>query len=92
MGGIEKIALNLSTRLGNKLDKGEEEKAILNYGLFIIMHTFIGIIITLLVGLITGMLIEILLITITSALFKRYTGGVHASTPEICLIIGLYYH
>ena len=48
MGGIEKIALNLSTRLGNKLDKGEEEKAILNYGLFIIMHTFIGIIITLL--------------------------------------------
>ena len=89
MGGIEKIALNLSTRLGNKLDKGEEEKAILNYGLFIIMHTFIGIIITLLVGLITGMLIEILLITITSALFKRYTGGVHASTPEICLIIGV---
>lgn len=89
MGGIEKIALNLSTRLGNKLDKGEEEKAILNYGLFIIMHTFIGIIIILLVGLITGMLIEILLITITSALFKRYTGGVHASTPEICLIIGV---
>ena len=89
MGGIEKIALNLSTRLGNKLDKGEEEKAILNYGLFIIMHTFIGLIITLLVGLITGMLIEILLITITSALFKRYTGGVHASTPEICLIIGV---
>lgn len=89
MGGIEKISLNLSTRLGNKLDKGEEEKAILNYGLFIIMHTFIGIIITLLVGLITGMLIEILLITITSALFKRYTGGVHASTPEICLIIGV---
>ena len=89
MGGIEKIALNLSTRLGNKLDKGEEEKAILNYGLFIIMHTFIGIIITLLVGLITGMLIEILLITITSALFKRYTGGSHASTPERCLIIGV---
>ena len=35
------------------------------------------------------MIIEISLITITSALFKRYTGGVHASTPEICLIIGI---
>ena len=54
-----------------------------------IIHTFIGIIITILVGLITGMIIEISLITITSALFKRYTGGVHASTPEICLIIGI---
>ena len=48
-----------------------------------------GIITTLLVGLITGMVIEISLITITSALFKRYTGGAHASTPERCLIIGV---
>lgn len=89
MGVIDKISLNLSTRLGDRLDKDEEEKAVLNYGLFMIMHTFIGIIITILVGLITGMVIEISLITITSALFKRYTGGVHASTPERCLIIGV---
>lgn len=89
MGVIDKISLNLSTRLGDRLDKDEEEKAVLNYGLFMIIHTFLGIILTILVGLITGMIIEISLITITSALFKRYTGGVHASTPEICLIIGI---
>ena len=89
MGVIDKISLNLSTRLGDRLNKDEEEKAVLNYGLFMIIHTFIGIIITILVGLITGMIIEISLITITSALFKRYTGCVHASTPEICLIIGI---
>lgn len=89
MSIIENVSLNLSTNLGNKLNKDEEEKAILNYGLFIIIHTVIAIMITVLVGLITGMVIEILLITITSALFKRYTGGVHASTPERCLIIGL---
>ena len=89
MGVIDKISLNLSTRLGDRLNKDEEEKAVLNYGSFMIIHTFIGIIITILVGLMTGMIIEISLITITSALFKRYTGGVHASTPEICLIIGI---
>lgn len=89
MGVIDKISLNLSTRLGDRLNKDEEEKSVLNYGLFMIIHTFIGIIITILVGLITGMIIEISLIIITSALFKRYTGGVHASTPEICLIIGI---
>ncbi|WP_286316511.1 accessory gene regulator ArgB-like protein [Romboutsia ilealis] len=89
MSIIDKIALNLSTRLGDRLEKDEEEKAILNYGLFMIIHTFIGIILTILVGLITGMIIEILVITITGALFKRYTGGAHASTPEICLIIGI---
>ena len=91
MGIIEKVSLNLSTKLGNILDKDEEEKSVLNYGLFIIIHTIIGIIITILVGLITGMVIEISLITITSALFKRYTGGVHASTPEVCLTIGVIF-
>lgn len=89
MGIIEEVSSNLSTKLGNRLDKNEEEKEILNYGLFIIIHTFIAIIITILIGLITGMIIEISLITVTSALFKRYTGGVHASTPERCLIIGV---
>lgn len=89
MGAIESISLNLSTKLGDKLNKTDEEKEVLNYGLFIIMHTFIAIVMTLLVGLITGMLIEITLISITSAMFKRYTGGVHASTPEICLVISV---
>lgn len=89
MGIIGKVSLKLSTKLGNKLDKNEEEKEILNYGLFIIIHTFTAIMITILVGLLTGMVIEISLITITSALFKRYTGGVHASTPGRCLIIGV---
>ena len=89
MGIIEKISLNLSTRLGDRLDKDEEEKLVLNYGLFMIIHTFIALVITLLVGLMTGMLIEITLISVTSSIFKRYTGGVHSSTPEICLIISV---
>lgn len=89
MGIIESISISLSTKLGDKLEKTEEEKSVLNYGLFIIIHTFIAMVITLLVGLITGMLIEITLISITSAMFKRYTGGVHASTPEICLVISV---
>ena len=31
MGVIDKISLNLSTRLGDRLNKDEEEKAVLNY-------------------------------------------------------------
>ena len=68
MGVIDKIAIDLSTKLGDKLQKSIEEKAVLRYGLFIIIHT---------------------LISITGAWFKRYTGGVHATTPERCLAIGL---
>ncbi len=89
MGIIDKISTHLSTKLGDKLEKNKEEKAVLNYGLFIVIHTLMGIILTILTGIITGMTIEIIIISITSAWFKRYTGGVHATTPERCLVIGL---
>lgn len=89
MGIIGKISLNLSTKLGNRLNKDCEEIEVLNYGLFMIIHTILGMILTVLVGIITGLTLEIVIITITGALFKRYTGGAHASTPERCLIIGI---
>lgn len=87
MGFIEKISLNLSENLGDKLNKNKEEKAILNYGLFVVIHTLMGIILTALIGIVTGMIIEIIMISITSSWFKRYTGGVHATTPERCLFV-----
>lgn len=89
MGGIEKISLNLSDKLGRKLNKTSEEKAVLNYGLFIMLHTSIGVITTFFVGLVTGMVLEMMIISITTAWMKRYTGGVHATTPERCTIIGV---
>ena len=39
MGVIDKIAIDLSTKLGDKLQKSIEEKAVLRYGLFILIHT-----------------------------------------------------
>lgn len=89
MGCIERISLNLSDKLGTRLNKTSEEKAVLNYGLFVMLHTGIGVVITFLVGLITGMVLEMMIISVTTAWLKRYTGGVHASTPERCAIIGV---
>lgn len=40
MGVIDKIAIDLSTKLGDKLQKSIEEKAVLRYGLFILIHTY----------------------------------------------------
>lgn len=86
---ITKISMNLSTKLGDRLGKNKDEKEILNYGLFVVIHTSIGIILTILTGIVIGVTIEMLIISITSGWFKRYTGGVHATTPERCLVIGL---
>ncbi|WP_270941833.1 accessory gene regulator ArgB-like protein [Romboutsia lituseburensis] len=89
--GIETVSKNISNKMGKRLNKSEEEVAVLNYGLFILIHTSVAIISTFIVGVLTNTLIEIMIISITAALLKRYSGGVHSSSPSRCLITGIIF-
>jgi len=89
MGFIEDISKNTSEKLGNKTNKTEEEKEVLKYGLFIIIHTSLAIMLTFVIGILTNTTLEIMTISIAAAWMKKYSGGVHASTPNRCLIIGI---
>ena len=91
MGGIEKVSLNISNKLGNKLNKNDDEKEVLNYGLFIVMHTSLAILVTLFIGILTNMVVEIMVISITAAYMKRYSGGPHSSSPSRCIITGILF-
>lgn len=89
MGYIEKLSLNIASKLGSRLDKNQDEIEILNYGLFFLIHTTIAIIMTIIVGIIFNILPEIIIVSIVAALLKRYSGGVHSSTPNRCIASGL---
>ena len=89
MGAIENVSLKLAKGLGNKLGKSNEEIEVLNYGLFYIIHTFSAILITFIFGIIFNVLFEIMIISITASLLKRYSGGVHSSSPNRCILSGL---
>lgn len=88
---ISKFSLNISRKLGTKLNKTEEEIAVINYGLFAVLQTSLAIILTLIIGFIFGFAIEIITLSISVAVLKRYTGGVHSNTPERCLFMGLFF-
>ncbi|MEF9992584.1 MAG: accessory gene regulator B family protein [Romboutsia sp.] len=87
--GLEQISLNIANKLGENLDKSQEEIAILNYGLFIILHTSMVIVVTLIVGIIIHSVKEIMIIMFSSAMLKRYSGGIHAGTPMRCMFLGV---
>lgn len=89
MNSIEKLSKGLSNKLGDRLEKTDEERAVLNYGLFIIIHTLVSVFITLTIGFILGLFIEVSIIAFSSSMMKRYSGGVHASTPGRCSAIGV---
>jgi accessory gene regulator B len=91
MGAIEKVSLNISNKLGDKLNKNNDEKEVLNYGLFIVIHTSLAILATVVIGILTNMVVEIMVISITAAYMKRYSGGMHSSSPLRCIITGVLF-
>ncbi|WGX75871.1 accessory gene regulator B family protein [Paraclostridium bifermentans] len=86
---IESISYNISNKIGEKANKSKEEIEVMNYGLFIWMHTILAYIATILVGVTIGKTIEVLLISIVASSLKKFSGGVHATSPNRCLIIGI---
>ncbi|MEG0180673.1 MAG: accessory gene regulator B family protein [Peptostreptococcaceae bacterium] len=89
MSVIEKVSYNISNKIGNKANKSKDEIEVINYGLFMAIHTLVSIIITIIVGVLIGKLNEILLISLVASSLKRCSGGVHATSPNRCLIIGV---
>lgn len=86
---IEKISYNVSNKIGEKAKKSKDEIQVMHYGLFIWIHTILAYIATILVGIIIGKTIEVLLISIVASSLKKFSGGVHATSPNRCLIIGI---
>lgn len=86
---IERVSYNIALKIGSKTNKTNEEIEVINYGVFVIIHTIIALILTTLTGYIIRKPIQIIIITIISASLKRYSGGVHATSPNRCLIIGI---
>lgn len=70
-------------------DRSSEEFQILKYGVFAFLQVTIAIIATILFGLLTNTLFEMLVISLTGALMKRNSGGVHCSSPNRCLLAGI---
>lgn len=87
--GIEQISLNIANKIGDRLGKTEEEIAVINYGMFAILHTSLVMLATLIVGVVTNTVKEIIIISLCSAILKRYSGGVHSSSPIRCLLVGV---
>lgn len=89
MSIIESISYNISNKIGKRANKSNDEIEIMNYGLFIWIHTILAYIITILIGIIIGKAIEALLISIVASSLKKFSGGVHATSPNRCLAISI---
>lgn len=89
MISIEKLTNNIAEKISLELELDNDRKEVVAYGVFALVHTTVSILLVVVFGLIFGVLIEVLIISFTGSILKKYSGGAHASSPGICASIGL---
>ncbi|BAH07807.1 hypothetical protein CKR_2756 [Clostridium kluyveri NBRC 12016] len=68
------------------IDKDREQ--IIVYGAINLIQTIFSILWIVIAGFILGVLYEALIFSTTASILRKYSGGVHASSPNRCIIIG----
>ncbi|MDI9209991.1 accessory gene regulator B family protein [Clostridium butyricum] len=85
---IEQLCENISSYIATELNLEQDRKSVVNYGIFAFIHMIICIILVIIFGIIFNVMIEALIISFTTSILRKSSGGVHASSPERCIVIG----
>lgn len=85
----ESISGKIAFSLCESKDRLSEEFAVLKYGVFAFLQATVALVLTILFGVLTNTVFEIVLISLIGALMKRNSGGAHCSSPNRCVLVGI---
>ena len=85
---LERMSQKLAEKISAELDYDQDKKEVVAYGAYAIMQLTLSILLIIVFGIIFRVLAEALVITASAAFLRSYTGGAHASSPNICLVVG----
>jgi len=88
MFSIEKLCKAIANKIALELNLDNDKREVIAYGAFAILHMLLSIILVIIFGALFNVLVEALIISLTISILRKYSGGVHASTPGICAAIG----
>jgi accessory gene regulator B len=84
----EKLAVRLAKHSKHVLNVNEEKQQIIKYGAINLFQNLFAIFWIILFGLIFNVLYEALIFSLVVSILRKYSGGVHASSPTSCIFIG----
>lgn len=86
---IEKMSNKIGSKISKDLKLDNDNKEILSYGAFILLQMLWCILWVVVFGIIFDVLPQTLVITFCIATLRKFSGGVHANSPNKCAIIGM---
>lgn len=88
MSITEKTAVKIGNKAKTILNADSDEVEIIIYGAINLIQIINAILWVTILGFFTGTLYESLLFSFTASILRKYSGGVHASSPMRCAVIG----
>lgn len=85
----EQLTKQWANSLAETLHYDADQRDVIAYGLFAVVHTMLAIGATTFIGAICGVGIEALIVSFTIATLKKVSGGIHATSPGRCLTLGV---
>lgn len=83
-----KLANYLAGYITSELGLDNDRKEVIAYGTFAIVQTVYSIVLVIIFGFIFQVVLEALIVSFTGSILRKYSGGVHASTPSACTALG----
>lgn len=87
MLNIEKYCYKVTNYISTELRLPDEEKEVINYGLFALLQMIYSFVLVFIIGYIFKVHKEATIIVLVISLLRKTSGGVHASTPMSCLVL-----
>jgi accessory gene regulator B len=85
---MEKLTKNIADKIAEELNLDNDNKEVIAYGMFALMHMALSVILVVIFGFILHVATEALIISFTVSILRKYSGGAHASSPGVCTFSG----
>lgn len=88
---MEKLARKLANKIAVSLEYDKEKEAVVAYGLIAMIQVAVTVLLVLLLAILIGAPIEAMIICFSVSILRKYSGGVHAESAELCTFISILY-
>lgn len=88
---MEKLSRKIANAISLTLNYNSEKEEIIAYGMIAIIQSIVTISMIILLGLILGVLFEALTVMLSVSILRKYSGGSHANSIELCTATAIVY-
>lgn len=88
---MERIANNIADYIASELNYDNDKRDVIAYGAFALLQTLLSIALVVIFGLAFHLVTEVLILSFSASILRKYSGGAHASSPGICTLMSIIF-